>query len=139
MQTNGYVICEYSKVKTAFPAFQDMMASLEANLEMMATSKWSPLTYGGTKPMAGQYGKTTVMPEMFVGFGGIGVGTNLVTWEQNFTATGSQVLIEGNGAGGMIPEDYMLGFAGLAFLEQSHQSQRDQTPNRRQETATHKH
>ncbi len=119
MPTNGYVICEYSKVKEDFPGFSDMMASLEISLRDKATADWAPLTYGGIKPMAGQYGKTTVMPEMFVGFGGINVGTQLVTWEQLFTATGNNVLIEGNGTGGSIPEDFKLGFAGIAFLDKA--------------------
>jgi len=117
MQTNGYVLCEYSKVKENFPGFSDMMTSLEADLKIRASAAWSPLTYGGTKPMAGQYGKSTVMPEMFVGFGGINVGSQLATWNQLLTSTGDNVLIEGNSTGGSIPEDFMLGFAGLAFLD----------------------
>jgi hypothetical protein len=69
--------------------------------------------------MAGEYGKTTIMPEMFVGYGGFGVGTNLVTWNQNLTGTGSRVLIEGNTAGGTIPEDFKVGLCGIAFLDKA--------------------
>jgi len=119
MQTNGYVICEYSKVKSEFPEYNSMMASLENSLRLKADADWSPLSYGGTKPMAGQYGKTTVMPEMFVGFGGFGVGTQLVNWSQLLTSTGDAVIIEGNSTGGSIPEDFKLGFAGLAFLDKA--------------------
>lgn len=119
MQTNGYVLCEYSKIKEDFPGFGDMMASLEMSLRSKAADDWSPLSYGGTKPMAGQFGKTTVMPEMFVGFGGFGTGTQLTTWNQLFTTTGDNVLIEGNATGGSIPEDFKLGFAGLAFLDKA--------------------
>jgi hypothetical protein len=117
--TTGFVICEYSKVKAAFPEFQDMMASLEASLTQKASADWSPLTYGGTKPMAGQFGKTTIMPEMFIGLGGFGVGTNLITWEQWLTTTGAQTIMTGNGSGGSVPEDYKVGFAGLAFLDKA--------------------
>ena len=119
MQTNGYVICEYSKVKSDFPEFSSMMAALEIQLRAKADADWSPLTYGGIKPMAGQYGKTTVMPEMFVGFGGFGTGTQLVTWNQLLTGTGDNVLIEGNSTGGSIPEDFKLGFAGIALLDKA--------------------
>jgi len=117
--TTGFVICEYSKVKAEFPEFSDMMASLEVSLRNKASADWAPLSYGGTKPMAGQYGKTTVMPEMFVGFGGYGTGSQLATWNQLYTSTGNNVLIEGNSSGGSIPEDFKLGFAGLAFLDKA--------------------
>jgi len=119
MQTNGFVICEYSHVKAEFPEFSSMMATLENALRLKADADWAPLTYGGIKPMAGQYGKTTIMPEMFVGFGGFGVGTQLVTWSQYYTALADRVLIEGNSAGGSIPEDYKMGFAGIAFLDKA--------------------
>ena len=117
--TNGFVICEYSKIKSEFPEFNSMMASLEVSLKSKADADWSPLSYGGVKPMAGQYGKTTIMPEMFVGVGGFGVGTQLTSWNQLLTTTGDNVLIEGNSTGGSIPEDYKMGFAGLAFLDKA--------------------
>ena len=117
--TNGFVICEYGQVKSAFPEYSSMMASLEQALRLKADADWSPLTYGGIKPMAGQYGKTTIMPEMFVGFGGFGVGTQLISWEQQLTSLAHNVLIEGNNTGGSIPEDFKMGFAGLAFLDKS--------------------
>ena len=119
MQTNGFVICEYEKVKAEFPEYRDMMANLEQSLRLKADADWAPLRYGGTKPMAGEYGKTTIMPEMFVNFGGFGVGTNLVTWAQDLILTGAQTLIEGNGVGGTIPEDFKVGFCGLAFLDKA--------------------
>ncbi len=117
--TNGFVICEYGKVKAEFPEYASMMASLENSLRLKADADWGPLSYGGIKPMAGQYGKTTIMPEMFVGFGGYGTGTQLVTWNQRLTSTGNNVVIEGNSTGGSIPEDFKMGFAGLAFLDKA--------------------
>jgi hypothetical protein len=119
MQTQGLVICDYSKVKAQFPEYQNMLASLEASLKMKADADWSPLSYGGTQPMAGQYGKSTIMPEMFVGTGGYGVGTQLVSWNQKLTATGSQIIINGNSTGGSIPEDYKVGLAGIVFLSKA--------------------
>ena len=117
--TNGFVICEYSKVKAEFPEYSSMMASLENSLRIKAAADWSPLSYGGTKPMAGQFGKTTIMPEMFVGYGGFGVGAQLTTWNQLLTTTGNATIIEGNSTGGSIPEDYKMGFAGIAFLDKA--------------------
>jgi len=119
MQTNGFTICEYSKVKAEFPEFNSMMAALEISLRSKADADWAPLSYGGIQPKAGQYGKTTIMPEMFVGFGGFGTGTQLVTWDQLFTTTGDSVLIEGNSTGGSVPEDYKVGLAGIAFLDRA--------------------
>lgn len=117
--TNGLIICEYSKVKAEFPEYSSMMASLENSMRNMADSHWSPLTYGGTKPKAGQYGKSTIMPEMFVGYGGYGVGTQLSTWNQFLTTTGDAVIIEGNNTGGSIHRDFMIGLAGIAFLDKA--------------------
>jgi hypothetical protein len=119
MQTNGFTICEYSRVKAEFSEFNSMMASLEQSLELKANADWAPLSYGGTKPMAGQYGKTTIMPEMFVGFGGFGTGTQMVTWNQLFTSTGDNILLTGNSTGGSVPEDFKVGLAGIAFLDKA--------------------
>jgi hypothetical protein len=119
MQTNGYVICDYSVVKEYFGEYANMMSSLESALRLKADADWDPLKYGGTKPMAGQYGKTTIMPEMFIGLGGFGVGTQLVTWNQLLTTTGAQTIMTGNATGGSIPEDYKMGLAGLAFLDKA--------------------
>jgi hypothetical protein len=117
--TNGFAICEYSKVKAEFSEYSDMMASLENSLRLKADADWAPLNYGGIWPKSGQYGKTTVMPEMFVGFGGYGTGSQLVSWSQLFTGTGDNVLIEGRSTGGSIPEDFKLGLAGIAFLDKA--------------------
>jgi len=119
MQTNGYVICEYEKVKEQFPEFKALLDTCEMNLRNKAIADWSPLRYGGTKPMAGEFGKTTIMPELFIGFGGFGVGTQLITWNQRLTALGNQMLMSGNTAGGTIPEDYKVGLVGLAFLDKA--------------------
>jgi len=119
MQTNGFVICEYEKVREIFPEFKAVLDACEMNLRAKAIADWSPLTYGGIWPQAGQFGKTTIMPELFVGFGGYGVGTQLVTWNTRYTSTGHQTLMTGNQAGATIPEDYKIGIAGIAFLDKA--------------------
>jgi len=113
--TKGYVICEYSKVKEEFPEFLNTMSKLESDMLSLASADWAPLTYGGTNPKAGQFGKSTIMPELFYGFGQ--VAPNLVTWQTYATATGHQGLMSGNGANRTIPEDYKVGLVGFAFLD----------------------
>lgn len=112
--TKGYVLCEWELVKQEFPEFLSTMAKLEADLTSMATADWGPLTYGGTKPKAGQFGKSTIMPELFYGFGQ--VAPTLTSWKSYATATGNQGLMAGANAMN-IYEDYKIGIAGFAFLD----------------------
>lgn len=114
--TKGFVICEYEKVKQEFPEFQASLAKLEADLTNLATKDWDPLTYGGIYPKAGQFGKSTIMPELFYGFGQ--VAPTLATWTSYATATGHQGLMAGANAMN-IYEDYKIGLAGLAFLDKT--------------------
>jgi len=113
----GFVICEYEKVKKNFPEFAAKMAELRAALIQKATAKWSPLTFGGLQPQAGQFGETTVMPELFNGLQA--AYQPLPTWYQWLNATGHQTVITGANTGGTIYEDYMIGLAGLAFLSKA--------------------
>ncbi len=118
-----FVICEYEKVKQSFPEFGTMMQNLRSSLIAEASSKWAPLTFGGLNPHSGQYGETTILPPLFNNL----AGTQMVTWRQNFTAahvTASiagtqQAIISGSGTAGTIPEDYMVGFAGVCFLDKA--------------------
>lgn len=112
MQTKGFVVTEYAKIKEQFPEFQATLAKLESDLTTKASAAWSPLRYGGTQPMAGQYGKSTIMPASFYGF----AGTTLASWNQNLTSTGNQILLTGSNAGALY-EDYMVGVAGIVFLD----------------------
>lgn len=110
-----YVICEYEKVKEEFPQFKTVMENCRAGVLARASADWSPLTYGGMNPMAGQFGESTIMPELFYGFLGTG-GTRLRTWLTNYTtALASNCIMQGRNAG-LIPEDYKIGLCGLAFL-----------------------
>lgn len=115
MMTGGYVICEYDKVKAEFPEFRAIMQALEDSLIAKASADWAPLSFGGIAPLAGQFGKTTVMPQLFAD----NAGNRLVTWDQTFTATGSQTIMTGVGSGGIIPEDFKVGLVGLAFLDKA--------------------
>lgn len=115
----GFVICEYEKVKEQFPEFATLMASLESSLRTKAEADWSPLRYGGMAPMAGQFGKSPIMPQLFYGFGGLAAGSPLTTWQTTLTSTGSNILMQGRATGGTIPEDYKVGLVGLAFLDKA--------------------
>ena len=115
--TRGYVLCEYEKVKDYFPQFKAVMDTLEANLIANASSEWAPLKYGGITPKAGEFGKTTIMPQLFNGM--IAAYQPLVTWDQWFNATGHQTIMTGSRTGGVLAEDYKIGLVGLAFLSKA--------------------
>jgi len=110
----GFVICEYEKVKQEFPYFKEVMASLEAGLINEARRAWPSLSYTppGIFPKAGEFGKSTIMPQLFNNMS----GTRFTTWLQELTALGHQTIMTGAGAGGLIAEDYKVGICGLAFL-----------------------
>lgn len=111
----GYVLCEYETVKQGFPEFKATMDALEAALIAKAEADWGPLRYGGIYPKAGEFGKSTIMPELFNDI----TGTRFVTWSQWFNAVGHQTIMTGAGTGGIITEDYKIGLVGLAFLDKA--------------------
>jgi len=112
---NGYILAEYGKLKPIFPEFKRVLDALRDELIAKAEADWAPLSYGGLAPRAGQFGVTTVMPQLFADIS----GTRLTTWKQTFNATGAQTIMTGVNAGGIIPEDYKVGLAGLAFLDKT--------------------
>jgi len=109
----GYILCDYEEVKKEFPEFKAVMDRLRADLRAKAQNDWSPLKYGGMAPKAGQFGESTVMPQLFADM----AGTRLTTWDQWFTATGARTILRGAAAGNTIYEDYKVGLVGLAFLD----------------------
>lgn len=119
----NYVICEYEKVKQNFPEFATVMQNLRNTLIAKASADWSPLTFGRLNPSSGQFGETTILPPLFQDIS----STQLVTWRQLFTdahravsaAGTAQVIMSGSGTAGTIPEDYMVGLAGLCFLDKA--------------------
>jgi hypothetical protein len=118
-----YVICEYEKVKEEFPEFNGMMQNLRTTLIAKAQADWRPLSFGGLNPTSGQFGETTILPPLFQDINSV----QLVTWRQTFTAAQvavslagtSQVIMSGSGTAMTIPEDYMVGLAGLCFLDKA--------------------
>ncbi len=113
----GYVICEYEKVRQWMPEFASAMAQLKSDLIAKASAEWNPLTYGGMQPKSGQFGESTVMPNLFNGLET--AYQPLTSWYQWFEHTGSQTIITGTATGGTIYEDYMIGLAGLVFMSKA--------------------
>jgi hypothetical protein len=108
----SYVICEYEKVKSEFPEFKATMDNLKASLLGLAAKDWG---LSLAKLSLEQGYVTTVLPALFAD----NAGNRLTTWEQTFTSTGSQTIMTGVGSGGVIPEDFKVGIAGLAFLDKA--------------------
>jgi hypothetical protein len=108
----SYIICEYEKVKQEFPEFKATMDALKANLVSKASKDWG---IPAEKLTLEQGYATTIIPALFVD----NTGTRLTTWNQWFTSTGSQVILQGVATGGTIPEDYKVGVAGIAFLDKA--------------------
>ena len=108
----GYVLCEYESVKKEFPEFKATMDALKTRLITEAARKWG-IDVGRFTLETGHL--TTIIPALFNDI----TTTRLVTWDQWFNATGSQTIMTGAAAGGTIYKDYMVGFAGLVFLDKA--------------------
>jgi hypothetical protein len=116
--SGGFIICEYEKVKSEFSAsFGRVMQTLEANLIAKAQQDWPGLTYGGMNPHAGQFGKGTIMPQLFNGLQA--AYQPLTTWYQWLNATGHQTIMAGANSGNTIYEDYKIGICGFALLDKA--------------------
>ena len=116
MEMYGYVIMEYDRIKDEFPEFKTIMETLRTSLITKCQAEWSPKTFGGMAPKSGQFGESTIMPELFNGLAT--AYQPLTTWNQWLSATGSQTIIRGANSG-VIYEDYQIGLAGLVFLDKA--------------------
>jgi hypothetical protein len=72
-------------------------------------------------PRSDQYGRTTILPSAFRGFGMTYsttpvAGTNFLPhWRQTLTSTGHQTILMGERNGDILPEDLKVAWLGLAF------------------------
>lgn len=116
----NYVICPYDKVKSYFPEYQRMMASLHSGLVAKAVADWAPKTFGGMAPNSAQFGETTIIPALFRNDAQTAAGTTtqMATWKQWLGTTGNRTIMSGANTG-QIYEDYKIGLAGIAFLDKS--------------------
>lgn len=118
----SYVICEYEKVKQNFPEFKATMEALSTTLKAQCVADWSPKTFGGLAPTAGQFGETTILPALFrddTMTNAVPPAGNMTTWEQWLTTTGHRNIMSGSGTGGIMLRDYKVGIAGLVFLDKA--------------------
>jgi len=127
MGQGGYIFCEWDSVQKDDPSFQKVFKKLEDDLTYKCNSEWAPKTMGRLTPAAGQYGRTSILPGLFdpnpLTYGGAAFGAAATGnwprppayWRQAFRTTGAQTLIQGNGTGEGLPEDWKVGFLGLAF------------------------
>jgi len=113
--SGGYVIVEYNELKQTFPKFQSLLKAARDDLIANAEDAWKPLKFGGMTPKSGQFGESTIMPELFQDIS----GNTMDTWHQWFNATGHQTIMRGAAAGGRIYEDYKVALVGLAFLDKA--------------------
>ena len=109
-----YVITEYEKVRESFPQFGAVMRQLKIDLVKKATEDWAGKKFGGMYPKAGEFGISTIMPELFRNISNV----TLTDWEQWLNATGHQTVMSGSNVGN-IYEDYKIGICGLAFLSKA--------------------
>lgn len=133
MGQGGLIFCEWDSIKKEYPDYQRAFADLETRCIEYATDKWFPKktslqAFGGLTPVAGeQFGETSILPCLFDPnphyYGGAAFGASAAAgfatppryWRQYFDATGHQVIIQGCRAAEAIPEDFMVGWAGLMF------------------------
>jgi hypothetical protein len=117
----NYVICDYSKIKKTFPEMEATVDALEDVLIQKAIDDWK-IPYGGLYPKAGEFGKTTIMPELFnVGQYDTGVLFRPNDWRgwlgTNMTIPGHNTIMQGAATNGNIYEDFKIGIVGLVFLD----------------------
>ena len=121
MGQGGFIFCEWDSVKKEYPDFQRAFAELEAKVIEKCNVDWSPKTIGYLTPGPNQYGRTSILPALFRGYGQSAAtppvaGTNcLITWRQYIDASGVQLVLCGARPGNVIPEGFKIAWIGLAF------------------------
>jgi len=107
----GYIFCEWDSVQKEWPRFQRTFAELERRIIEKCDADWHPRTFGYLTPNERQYGRTSILPVLFRGFG----DAEIVHWRQKITSSGNQLLLRGRETGNVIPEDFKIAWIGLAF------------------------
>jgi len=132
----GYVLVEWKKLKTQFPEFQETLVNLESLTLETAAKRWGGQSYGRFNPGADQYGRTTILPEVFADEAGDILDENhSPTWwgVDNFriyysntspsavTIPGWKTILQGGNPQqiGVTPEDVIIGLAGFAIPDPS--------------------
>jgi len=139
MGQGGLIFCEWDSIRREYPDYQRAFYDLETRCINYATDKWFPKktpleAFGGLTPVAGeQLGETSILPALFdpnpLVYGGGAFGGTIVAgfttppayWRQLFSTIGNQTLIQGSGTSETIPEDFIVGWMGLAFPNKEQQ------------------
>ena len=111
MGQGGFIFAELPAVRKTFPDFQKAFAELENRVIEKCDADWAPKRCGFLTPEADEYGRTSILPEVFNGYGGVA----LSTWRQYLSATGQQRILTGNGAGYVLPKGVKIAWIGIAF------------------------
>jgi len=127
MGSGSYIFCEWDACKRTFPEFKQKLVNMENMMIAKCNAEWAPKGCGFLTPAAGEYGRTSILPGLFdpnplayggAQFGGAQVAGFLLPpryWRQYFNTLGNQVLIQGGHPGETLPEDWKVGWIGLAF------------------------
>ena len=115
---------EQSAIQKDYPNFQSAFKELEAKMIGKCNYDWKPKTFGALALSGDQYGRTTIMPELFNDHAGLPMDSTRsllvggATFRQLFTTAGNQTLMTGSGSGNTIPEDFKIALMGFAFPSQ---------------------
>jgi len=112
-------------VQKDYPNFQSAFRDLESKLIGKCNYDWKPKTFGALALSGDQYGRTTIMPELFNDWAGRSMNSTRsillggATYRQLFTTAGNQTLMSGSGASNTIPEGFKIALMGFAFPSQN--------------------
>jgi len=112
-------------IQKEYPNFKSAFMASESKLIEKCNADWKPKTFGGLAISGNQYGRTTIMPELFDDHNAApmdstrAIASGGATFRQLFTTAGDQLLMAGNGSGNVIPEDFKLSIMGFAFPNQN--------------------
>lgn len=115
---------EQGAIQKDYPNFQNAFKELEAKLINQCNLDWSPKTFGALALNGDQYGRTTIMPELFNDHNGSTMDSTRAitaggaTFRQLFTTAGDQTLMTGKRSGNTIPKDIKIALMGFAFPNQ---------------------
>lgn len=111
MGQGGYIFAEWASVAKEYPEYQRAFAALESKVITDAVADWAPRGNGFLTPRADQFGRTSILPELFNDFS----GTVMAHWRQALTSVGHQTLITGSQSGNTIPREFKIAWMGIAF------------------------
>jgi hypothetical protein len=112
MGQGSFSIVEWNAIAKNDSKFQETFVKCENELISLCDRAWAPKKLGYLSPSNQEYGRTTILPRLFTNAAAL---AGLTTWRQAFTAAGNQVLLQGVGTGSILPEDFKLGWLGLAL------------------------